>query len=95
MAIGSFRSRALKRLWERGDPRGIRPDWRDRVEMVLDALDAATAPEDLRLLQIGFHAMRGDRAGTFSVTVSRNWRITFMWDGENAIHVDLEDYHGD
>ena len=53
MAIGSFRSRALERYRERGDPHGVHPDWCDRIGMLLDALNAATAPEDLRLLQIG------------------------------------------
>jgi len=28
------------------------------------------------------------------MTVSRNWRLTFGWDGEDAIELDLEDYHG-
>lgn len=30
-----------------------------------------------------------------AVTVSRNWRITFSFDGEDAVEIDLEDYHGD
>jgi len=33
-------------------------------------------------------------AGRFSVVVSRNWRITFSFEGEHAVDVDLEDYHG-
>lgn len=40
------------------------------------------------------HPLKGDRAGTDAVTVSRNWRITFGWDDGNAIDVELEDYHG-
>jgi proteic killer suppression protein len=32
--------------------------------------------------------------GRYAMTVSRNWRLTFAWDGEDAVHVDLEDYHG-
>ena len=42
----------------------------------------------------GFHKLTGDQAGRFAVWVSRNWRITFSWEGENAEQVDLEDYHG-
>src|SRR5204862_4956571 len=30
----------------------------------------------------------------YATTVSRNWRMTFGWDGEDAVDVDLEDYHG-
>ncbi|WP_407519349.1 type II toxin-antitoxin system RelE/ParE family toxin [Methylobacterium oryzisoli] len=42
---------------------------------------------------IGFR-MTGDRAGRYAVTVSRNWRLTFAFDGRDAVDVDLEDYHG-
>ena len=42
----------------------------------------------------GFHALTDDMKGRYAVTVSANWRITFAWDGEDAIQVELEDYHG-
>ena len=32
-------------------------------------------------------------AGRFAITVSRNWRLTFGFDGDDAVQVDLEDYH--
>jgi proteic killer suppression protein len=39
------------------------------------------------------HQLKGNRAGTWSVTVSGNWRVTFTFEGEDAYDVDLEDYH--
>jgi proteic killer suppression protein len=39
------------------------------------------------------HRLKGDRAGTWSVSVSGNWRVTFTFDSEDAFEVDLEDYH--
>jgi hypothetical protein len=33
-------------------------------------------------------------SGRYAITISRNWRITFGWDGDDAINVDMEDYHG-
>jgi proteic killer suppression protein len=42
----------------------------------------------------GFHALSGNLAGRYAVWISRNWRITFAWSGEDATNVDLEDYHG-
>ena len=92
--IQSFRSRALRRFWERDDAAGLRPDWVARAGRILDALDQAARPEDMDVPSFGFHALRGDLRGRYAVTVSRNWRITFAWDGEDAIAVDLEDYHG-
>jgi proteic killer suppression protein len=44
---------------------------------------------------LGFHALTGDQKGRYAVTVSRNWRLTFAWDGDGAVDLDLEDYHGD
>jgi len=91
--LRTIKSRSLKRFWEDDDASGIRPDWRKRTKIILDVLQAASRPEDVAVPGLGFHPLKGDRAGTYSVTVSRNWRITFRWDGEDAIDVELEDYH--
>jgi proteic killer suppression protein len=93
--IQSFRSKALKRYWTGGDEAGIRPDWRRKIWLILSRLDAAREIDEMDAPGFGFHALTGNQAGRFAVWVSRNWRITFSWDGENATHVDLEDYHGD
>ncbi|MFT0892747.1 type II toxin-antitoxin system RelE/ParE family toxin [Pseudochelatococcus sp. G4_1912] len=92
--IKTFKSKALKKFWERDDERGLRPDWVARIGRQLDALDVATRPEDLDIFGYGFHALKGDRAGRFAINVSRNWRITFSFEGEDATDIDLEDYHG-
>ena len=93
--IKDFKSRALKRFWEKNDDRGIRRDWVPRVKMILDALHAASSPEDMNVPGLKFHALRANRASEYAVYVSRNWRITFAWSGQDAIKVDLEDYHGE
>lgn len=46
------------------------------------------------VVTFGFHDLRGDLAGRYAVVVSRNWRLTFGFDGQDAIEVDLEDYYG-
>jgi toxin HigB-1 len=61
---------------------------------LLRSLDVAKQPEELAIPGPGLHALRGDQKGRHAMTVSRNWRLTFGWDGEDAIDVDLEDYHG-
>lgn len=93
--IEGFKSRALRRYWTRGDEAGIRADWRKKVQIVLSRLDVARRPTEMNVPGLGFHRLKGDRAGRFAVWVSRNWRITFSWKGENAKDVDMEDYHGD
>ncbi len=91
--IASFRSRALKRYWERGEARRLPAQAVMRISMILDRLDAAVEPADLDLPGLGFHALKGPRKGEFAVWVTRNWRITFAWKDGDAVNVDLEDYH--
>ena len=92
--IASFRSKALRNFWTKGDVSGIRPDWQKRVRVVLISLNAARTLDDLKMTGFGFHALTGDMAGRYSIVVSRNWRITFGWDDSEPVDVDLEDYHG-
>jgi proteic killer suppression protein len=92
--IRTFRSKALSRYWLKGDASRIRPDWQPRVRLILSQLDVARKPKEMDLLGLRFHALTGDQAGRFSVLVSRNWRITFAFEGDDAIDIDMEDYHG-
>ncbi len=92
--IRSIRHKGLLRFWTRSDASGLRPDWIKKVNRLLRALDGARRPEDLAVPGTGFHALRGDFKGRYAMTVSRNWRMTFSWDSEGAVDIDLEDYHG-
>lgn len=60
---------------------------------LLDRLDTAVKPEDMNIPGFRFHSLTGNRKGSYSVTVTGNWRITFRFDGEDAIDLNLEDYH--
>ncbi len=91
--ILSFRSRTLKRFWERNDARRLPAADVPRITRILDVLDAALEPEDMNLPGLHFHALTGNHAGRYAVTVRANWRITFGWDERDAIEVDYEDYH--
>ncbi|MDX2141995.1 MAG: type II toxin-antitoxin system RelE/ParE family toxin [Rhodospirillaceae bacterium] len=89
--IRSFRSKALRAYFETGKPRGLSVQNAARVRRILLVLDAATRPEGMNLPGYWFHALHGERR--WSVRVTGNWRITFGWDGADAVDVDLEDYH--
>lgn len=58
---------------------------------MLDRLDAAIHPEDMRLPGYRLHALTGDRRGYFAVSVSGNWRLPFHFESEDATDVDLKD----
>ncbi len=92
--IKSFRSKTLRRFWVGNDPKGIRPDWVKKVRSFLVRLDAAERPEDLDTPGSGFHALTSDLAGRYALAVSRNWRLTFAFERQGAVDLDLEDYHG-
>jgi proteic killer suppression protein len=55
-------------------------------------LDLAQQPEEMNIVGLRFHGLQGDPK-RWSVRVTGNYRITFGWSGENALDVDLEDYH--
>ena len=91
--IKSFRSKALKVFWNKGNSRYLDPSHVEKIQLILNALDKAEQPEDMDLIGFFLHAMSGDRAGQYSVTVRANWRITLYFDGPDAVRVDYEDYH--
>jgi proteic killer suppression protein len=91
--IGSFKHRGLKRLYEREDRGGIRPDLVDTVQEILTVLDYALSPQELNLPGYRLHPLKGDLRGFWSVTVRANWRIVFLFEGTDAFDVELIDYH--
>ena len=93
LMIRSFKHRGLKRLHERDDRSGIRPDLLEGVEDILGRLDQATTPQALSLPGYGLHPLKGDLRGFWYGTVRANWRILFLFEGEDALDVELLDYH--
>lgn len=91
--IRSFAHRGLKRLYERDDASGIRPDLLDKVRTILAQLDDAEIIDDMRTPSFRLHALRGDLKGYWSVTVKANWRIVFKFVDGDASNIELLDYH--
>jgi proteic killer suppression protein len=94
MRLRTVRHKGLKRFIEDDDSRGVRPDLVNRVRAILTALIAA---QDMNGVQgppgWRVHQLTGDRAGTWSISVSGNWRITFDIEEGEVCGLDLEDYH--
>ena len=91
--IRRFKHKGLARFFRMGDHRGIPAQFGPRIERMLDRLDACVRPGDMDVPGYRFHPLKGRRAGEYAVAVSGNWRVTFRFDGEDAIDVNLEDYH--
>lgn len=67
-----------------------------QAEMRLDRLDAATSLADLSALPGDrLEALRGDRAGLYSIRINDQWRICFAWpEGSlGPTEVEIVDYH--
>lgn len=91
--IRTFKHKGLGRFFTKSDHRGIPARHAARIERMLDRLDASARPGDMDVPGYRCHPLKGERAGEFAVSVSGNWRITFRFDGEDAVEVNLEDYH--
>ena len=92
MAVG-FRHKGLKRLFEKDDASGIRPDMLDKVRTILAQLNQAQTIEDMNMTSFHLHPLKGDRKGLWSVTVRANWRVVFSFASGDAADVELIDYH--
>lgn len=93
MDIVSITHKALRKFVETGGAKGvIEPR---RVANMLIFIDGAASFEELAIPpNFGFHALTGDRAGAYAMTVTKNWRLTFTKIDETTIgDLNLEDYH--
>ncbi len=95
MDVESISHKGLRRFFETGNAKGLVGDVK-RLRNMLTFIDAAGSLDELSIPpNFGLHELKGDRAGTWAMTVTRNWRLTFRIDDAGAlIDMDLEDYHG-
>ena len=91
--IKSFKHKGLEDYFFDGKTRGINSQHASRIGRILDRLDASAGPQDMDLPGFKLHPLKGKEKGTWSVRVSGNWRITFSFEGNDAIVVDYRDYH--
>lgn len=91
--IVSFKHKGLKSFYQTGSTAGILVLHRKKLRMQLAALDTAVKIQDLDLPGYHLHQLSGNRQNTWSIRVSGNWRLTFMFE-QGEVHVlNYEDYH--
>lgn len=92
--IRTFRHKGLKAFFETGSPAGIQPAHAPRLAAMLRRLNEAAGPSAMNLPGWKLHGLKGNALkGHFSVWVSGNWRLTFKFEGTDAILLDYQDYH--
>ena len=94
MDIASISHKALRRFFETGNAKGLVGD-AARSRKMLAFIDAAGSFDELAVPpNYGLHELVGDKAGRWAMTVTKNWRLTFIKIDEATIaDLDLEVYH--
>lgn len=88
--IKSFHHAGLRRFFETGSKAGIQPHHAERLSRQLKKLDTAHTQDDMNVPGWRLHRLS---TGHWSVWVNGNWRMTFIFEGEDAILIDYRDYH--
>ena len=91
--IKTFRHKGIQEFFEQGTKAGIRPDHAPKLSRLLARLDVAMHANDMNVPGWGLHPLHGDLANHWAVSVNSNWRLTFTFDGTDAVLVDYQDYH--
>ncbi len=96
MNLTRFRHKGLKRLYARDDARGVPSEMVDKLHKILFALETAENLDQMRRFPgWKLHTLKGELEGSWSLTVTGNWRVVFRYDkpSNSAEELDLVDYH--
>jgi proteic killer suppression protein len=91
--IRSFRHAGIERFFRTGSKAGIQPSHAKKLRLQLSLLDASSRPEEMGFPGWHLHKLSGKLKDHWAVTVNGNWRLTFTFEGEDAILADYQDYH--
>lgn len=91
--IKSFKHKGLEKFFYHDDRSRINPQHAEELARILDRLDASVKPQDMNLPGYRLHGLKGKDKGIWAVWVSGNWRVTFKFEGTDAVLVDYLDYH--
>jgi proteic killer suppression protein len=92
--IKSFRHAGLEKFFLTGNKAGIQPAHAEKLSLQLYALDGAKSLSDLTTPGWRLHPLKGNLEGHWSIRVDGNWRLTFSFEGEDAVLIDYQDSHG-
>lgn len=91
--IRSFRHAGIEQFFRTGSKAGIQPKHAAKLAIQLFALNRAKSAMDMNASGWVLHPLKGELQNHWAVRVSGNWRLTFAFDGEDAVLVDYQDYH--
>ena len=86
--------KGLRRLYQDNSSKGLHASIVSKLRKMLTFLDAMQDPQEVGALPTWkAHTLGGDRKGTWSLHVTRNFRMTFRIEDDEIVDLDLEEYH--
>jgi len=94
MVVQNFRHKGLERFFTRNDSKGLPAAAVDKLRRMLTFLENMASANELRSIPVWkAHRLKGNRKGSWSLFVTRNWRLTFRIESDEIYDINLEDYH--
>jgi toxin HigB-1 len=91
--IVRFKHKGLEKFFTSGVVRGIDARYAVRIKILLAALSTADSPENMNIIGVHLHPLKGKYKGFWSLHITKNWRLIFRFEDDNVTDVDLVDYH--
>jgi toxin HigB-1 len=91
--LENLKHKGIKELFETGRASGVNPQHLERLRKILALLETSETVDDMDLIGLNLHNLKGKRKGILAVKVSGNWRVTFKLKNGDVLEVNYEDYH--
>jgi proteic killer suppression protein len=92
--IKSIRDSETDKIFRRERSRRLPQDIQQTAYRKLRYLHNAKDLNDLSIPPSNrLEKLKGDRAGQYSIRINDQWRICFVWEGNDAYEVEIVDYH--
>lgn len=91
--IKSFKHKGLSQFYSENCRKSLNTKDLPKITRILDRLSASLVAKDMNIPGWDFHELKGDRKGVYTVSVRKNWKITFRFQNGEATEINLEDYH--
>ena len=92
--IRTFKDKETEKVFHGRFSRKLPPDIQRIAERKLIMLHRAASLNDLRVPPSNrLEALKGERAGQYSIRINDQWRIWFEWRADGVYEVEIVDYH--
>ncbi len=91
--IKSFKHKGLQQFYKTGNVAGIQNNHKQKLRMILAALDSTHDIEDMDIPSFKLHPLKGKLKNLWSIRVNGNWRLTFEFENSHIYILNYEDYH--